>query len=78
MTNFAASITIISYKEIMIFWGITQDAAEKRLYLIRCSLGKKIFQKLTKPQYCKAEDITTDEFDQAYNTYMNNLHKRTG
>lgn len=77
MKDFASDVMQISYKEIMIFWGITEDAARKRLNLIRSSLGKNRFQRLSKIQYCKAEDITLEEFNQVYNQRMNLPYKKT-
>ena len=76
MNNFAADITAITYKEVAAFWGMNEDAAMKRTNLIRSLLGKKRFQRLTKAQYCKAEDISIDEFNQVYNERMNNLQKK--
>lgn len=56
------NIRFITHKEIMQFWNISQKSAQKRLWLIRSSLGKKGILKLSVDQFCKAEDITPEEF----------------
>jgi hypothetical protein len=75
MTDFASDITHVTYKEVMIFWGLQPGNAANRLTFIRNTLNKQRFQKITVQQYCAAEDISIDEFTRAINRYYNNMKK---
>lgn len=76
MQNIRAEIVNVTYKEVAIFWNLSTDAAHKRISFIRSLLNKKKFQKLTIYQYCKAEDISTDEFYTSLENYYQALHKK--
>lgn len=52
----------VTYNEVMQLWNISERAAVRRLTIIRTTLKKKRWQKLTVVQYCKAEDISEEEF----------------
>ena len=52
----------VTYKEVMQLWNISKESANKRLTTIRSVLKKKRWQKLTVGQFCKAEDISEEEF----------------
>ena len=76
MTDFSIEITHVTYKEVQILWGMHPQAAANRLCNIRSGLNKSRKHRLTVFQYCKAEDISTDEFYQAINRYYNSIHKK--
>lgn len=56
-------ITIITHKEVQILYNLTRGGAIQRLNKIRASLGKKLCHNLTVIDFCKAEDITLEDFD---------------
>jgi ribosome-interacting GTPase 1 len=76
MKDFASELTHVTYKEIMIFWNCSQRVAQVRLNTIRNMLEKKRFHRLTVIQFCIAEDISVDEFNQALNRFYNNQQKK--
>ena len=76
MIDFAKEIKQVTYKEVAIVWGSSLTAAANRLAVIRKTLNKKKFHRLTIVQYCKAEDISIDEFTTAINGYYQNLQKK--
>ena len=75
--DYAAEIRKITYKEVAIFWNIEDANAQKRLYILRHLLNKTGIQWLSKEQYCSAEDITVQEFDNRIYAYYNSLKKKT-
>lgn len=77
MKDFATGIRFVTYKEVAIFWGVSDRSAVQRLNTIRKSLGKTKFHRLTVDQFCTAEDITRQEFITAINDYYNNLRRKT-
>lgn len=56
------NIVDVTYKEVMQLWRLNKECAVQRLTVIRKNLGKKRVHKLTVFQYCKAEDISIEEF----------------
>lgn len=76
MNDFAREITHITYKEVMVLWGMQAQAAANRLCTIRSMLNKSRMQRLTVLQYCNAEGISTDEFYQAINNYYSRIQKK--
>lgn len=76
MTDFASEITFVTYKEVAILWNMQPQSAANRLCNIRTALNKSRMHRLTVQQYCIAEDISIDEFNQAINRYYNDLHKK--
>lgn len=77
MNDFAIEITSITYKEIMIFWNVSERAAALRLNTIRKMLNKTRFHRVTVDQFCQVEDITVQEFRTRINEYYSTLsHKK--
>ena len=76
MQNIRAEIVNVTYKEVQILWNLSAMAAQKRLNLIRSLLNKDRMHKLTPYQYCKAEDISIDEFYTALENYYQAISKK--
>ena len=63
MLNAQPLINRITHKEIQIIYGLSKSGARGRLSTIRCSLNKEKSHFLTIMDFCKAEDITMEDFD---------------
>ena len=48
----------VTYKEVMIFWGLNKVCAIRRLNIVRTILNKKRGHLLSVSQFCKQEDIS--------------------
>jgi hypothetical protein len=53
----------INYQVVMLVWGFTRTGAINRLNTIRQRLQMPQGKMLNVVEYCKAEDITIDDFD---------------
>lgn len=63
MQNAQPLINRITHKELQIIYGLSKSGARGRLLAIRASLQKKTSHFLTVVDFCKAEDITLNDFD---------------
>lgn len=56
-------INLITHQELILLYGYTVNGARGRLQTIRAALGKQTHHKLTVLDFCKAEDISLEDFD---------------
>ena len=68
MVNTAAKkiINKITYRELMIIYGLTAQGAIARLQTIRAAVGITPARILNVFAFCKAEGITIEDFDLLY------------
>ena len=63
MANAQPLINRITHKELQIIYGLSKSGAMYRLAGIRSALNKEKKHFLTVIDFCKAEDITVEDFD---------------
>jgi hypothetical protein len=67
----------ITYKELMLVYGLGATAAQHKIGIIRSVLGKKRFQMILIPEFCKAENIEPTLFVDALKTEMEKIYKKS-
>lgn len=69
-------INKVTYKEVMIIYGCTARGAGSRLEIIRKELNKGHYDLLTVIEFCRAEDMSLDDFDILYERACSHLPKQ--
>ena len=73
MQNIISLPKTVSYKELMIVYGLTKRQALHKMMVIRAALGKSRAQNVLVAEFCKAENVEqaiyTNELTQAYSNF---------
>lgn len=71
---------IVTYKEIMLVYGFNPKRAQEKLWVIRGILGKKQYQAVLIPEFCKAENVEPAIFEaelkKAYDSFYQKSQKQ--
>ena len=67
----------ITYKELMLVYGLNLKAAEHKLSVIRSVLGKKRYQYIHIAEFCVAENIDQQIFETVLQKEINRIYKNS-
>lgn len=70
---------VVTYRELMMVYGINATQAQHKLTTIRAILGKKAINKLLIAEFCKAENVEQSIFEDELRKEIQNFSsKKTG
>jgi hypothetical protein len=65
----------VTYKEIMLVYGLNPRAAQYKMMIVRSTLGKSRNQLILVAEFCKAENVEPEIFQTELQNGLNKLHR---